>query len=192
MNAFRPSLPRFFAANNWLWLSSAVILTLGAFMGILCNTELFSNFLNALAGLALLVPLLFVLAAIAAVQWFKRRRVGRWLGSTIVIASVSIASIFIFVAVNSFVERRKNDAVYRYVARAVPILDGIKSQTGYFPSTLPVSLIGEPPEFLKNHGGYKSNGNEFLFEYLDEPAGWAGGPGLQEFESSDRKWKYDR
>lgn len=192
MNLSRLSLARFFAANKWLLLSSAVILAFAVFAGILCQSELFSNYLSVLTGFAILVPLLFGLALIAAVRWFTGRKIWRWLGSAVVIVSVSTASLFIFEEVQSFVHRRKDGAVYRYVASAVPILDKIKSQTGHFPSTLPVSLLGEPPELLKNFGSYWSDGNEFRFEYIDEPAGWAGGPGAEEFESSDRRWKYDR
>ena len=116
----------------------------------------------------------------------KRLRLVVWIGLAAILA------IIVLVEVNRQLDAWQNDAVRNYVARAVPVLDGIKKQSGSYPLTLPVSVLGDAPSLLKKYGEYESDGTQFRFEYVDEPTGWAGGEGALEFLSSDRQWKYDR
>jgi hypothetical protein len=90
------------------------------------------------------------------------------------------------------IDRWKIDAVDAYVTRAVPILDKMKNNSGAYPATLPVAVFGEPPSLLRDYGTYTAAKDTFRFEYVDEPAGWAGGEGALKFESSTRRWVIDR
>jgi hypothetical protein len=192
MNPFRLFQRSFTKADYALLAVPVVIILLGTLLGVLVQDDLFAHYIDSLAVLACLIPILFVLAVIAVVKRFMKRKAGRLLVVLIAICGSSIFSIFIFDWVNGRMDILKNDAVVSYVAQAVPILDKIKNQTGSYPSTLPVSLLGQPPDLLLHFGDYSSDGKEFRFEYVDEPAGWAGGEGLLEFESTDRKWKDER
>ena len=53
----------------------------------------------------------------------------------------------------------------QYVEHAVPILDEIKNRDGQYPLTLPTTLLGTPPRFLRNPNAYFSNGREYRFSY---------------------------
>jgi hypothetical protein len=79
--------------------------------------------------------------------------------------------------------------VEHYVSRAVPVLDGIKAKSGSYPKELPVGILGEPPALLRDFGSYTSDGKSFRFEYIDDPAEWAGGEGPIQFDSSTREWR---
>jgi hypothetical protein len=70
-------------------------------------------------------------------------------------------------------------------------LDQIKLRQGAYPTNLPTDLLGEPPELLQNDGYYSATSSSFRFEYVDEPAGWAGDEGAIEFDSVNREWKDD-
>jgi hypothetical protein len=160
------------------------ILLLGAIMGIAFQNSLFSDFLITLTGLALFLPLVLVVGVIAIIK--------RKIGYALVVVSSCILSLIIFSGVGGILNRWKVNAVRNYVAHAVPILDQIKARNGSYPSTLPVAVLGEPPSLLRDFGEYSSSGGDFRFEYVDEPAGWAGGEGALEFDSIERKWINDR
>jgi hypothetical protein len=172
-------------------LAGIIILALGALMGILCQDELFRNFCLSLEALAFLIPFLLVVALIALIQRMIGGKIGGWLSWLALIGASSALSILIFLGVGGGINAWKVSALKNYVAHAVPVLDKIKAQKGSYPSTLPSSL-GEPPSLLRDYGEYSSDGQEFRFEYVDEPAGWAGGEGALQFNSSDRKWINDR
>jgi hypothetical protein len=71
-------------------------------------------------------------------------------------------------------------------------LDEIKWKTGSYPLTLPVEEIGKPPELLENSWNYTATDSEFLFEYVDDPAGGSDARGVVEFDSKGRRWSDDR
>ena len=171
---------------------ATVILLVGLLLGLLLQDELFGHFLAALAALVILVPLSALLIVAVLVHRKMKRKVGQVLSFATTIAGSSVLAVFVFQATNGRMDAWKNHAVKAYVARAVPILDGYKARHGAYPISLPVSLLGEPPELLQKFGDYSSDGKEFHFEYIDEPAGWAGGEGFLEFTSSERKWIDER
>jgi hypothetical protein len=144
-----------------------------------------------LYSLAILVPLSLGFGLLTLIRYLAGRSVWKWLKGAIAVGGAVILLIFLILAGNSMEDRLENHAVRSYVARAVPILDQIKSRTGSYPSRLP-AVLGEPPALLKDYGDYSSDGKSYRFEYVDEPAGWAGGNGYLGFESSDKRWKYDR
>ncbi len=104
----------------------------------------------------------------------------------------SIFSLILILATVCLINKWKIEAAEGYVSRAVPVLDQLKVQTGIYPSRLPTELIGEPPSLLRNYGSYTATSSSFCFEYVNEPAGWAGGEGALKFESSTRRWVADR
>jgi hypothetical protein len=76
-------------------------------------------------------------------------------------------------------------AARRFVARAVPVLDAIRSRDGRYPTELPDAL-GRPPSVLRSSSFYTSDGLTFRFEYWDS-AGMMDG---YEFTSDSRTWAY--
>jgi hypothetical protein len=166
-----------------------IILLLGAVMGVLFQETLFFNFLLAQGGLEyFVIPYFFFLSAYTLIKRFFGKKVGSSFGLGALVGCACAASIFLFLGVGLGIIVWKNSATRSYVDRAVPVLDEIKAQKGAYPLTLPVSLLGEPPSLLRNFGEYSSDGNEFRFEYVDNPAGWAGGSDDYEFDSSTRHW----
>jgi hypothetical protein len=192
MNSFRFFRRPSTRADYVLLAVPVAIIFLGALLGVVLQDNLVDHYVESLALLACLIPVLFVLAVIAVVRRFMKRKAGRLLVVLIAICGSSIFSIFIFDWVNDRMDARRNDAVVSYVAHAAPVLDKIKKQTGSYPLVLPVSLLGQPPDLLLRYGDYSSDGKAFRFEYIDEPAGWAGGEGFLEFQSNDRQWKDER
>ena len=174
-----------------LWLT-AVILLAGVIAGVLRQDELFANFMLTLTALTFAIPYVIVVTLIAIVVRLMKLKIGNVLGFAVVAGYAFIGSIFLFVLVGREINCWKVASTESYVARAVPVLDKIKARDGAYPATLPVLVLGEPPELLRSDGDYSSNGTEFRFEYVDEPAGWAGGEGLLEFDSSNRKWINER
>jgi hypothetical protein len=160
--------------------------------GVAFQYELFADFLFALEGLAIFVTLTLVIGLVALGFVLAKRRIGKILCYSLVVSCSCVASIVVFEMTGSLIDRWKVDAVISYVARAVPVLDQIKQKEGSYPSKLPVDILGEPPELLRDDGGYDSMGSTFNFEYVDEPAGWAGGEGALKFDSTTRKWINDR
>jgi hypothetical protein len=154
--------------------------------------DFFRDYLFSIACLIVLVPLLLGLCVMGLVRRCTGRRVWEWLKAAIGLGCAAILLILFIYGSECLEDRWENNAVRDYVARATPVLDKIKSQTGSYPSSLPVLALGEPPDLLKMYGGYSSDGQHFRFEYVDDPAGWAGADGALIFESSDRRWKYDR
>ena len=171
---------------------SVGIVAFGVILGAIFQEELFSAFLLELTGLVIMVPLTLIVALIALGFVLARRPIANLLSFSLVVCLSSIASLFCFMKTGCLINNWKVDAVDSYVARAVPVLDRIKHEEGLYPSKLPVHLLGEPPELLRNYGSYDANGSTFKFEYLNEPAEWAGGEGLIEFDSATRKWMDDR
>ncbi len=104
----------------------------------------------------------------------------------------SILSLVCLLGTASLISRWKVNAVEAYVSRAASILDRIKAETHAYPETLPTELIGEPPSLLSDYGTYTATKDTFCFEYINEPAGWAGGGGFLKFESSNRQWVEER
>jgi len=70
-------------------------------------------------------------------------------------------------------------------------LDQIKQKSGAYPAKLPTGILGEPPELLQYDGDYSATRSSFRFEYVDEPAEWAGGDGPLEFDNTNREWRYE-
>jgi hypothetical protein len=172
-------------------LAVAIILT-GLFMGIVMANNLFGVFLIWLGGLWALVPLTLLLGLMALGAFLWKRRIGKFLSYGLVIGCSSIVSINVFMKTGDYLNRMKVDAVESYVARAVPILDQIKQKEGAYPTNLPTAILGEPPELLRDDGYYSATRTSFCFEYVDEPAEWAGGAGAIEFDNTNREWRSDR
>ncbi len=171
---------------------SLVIVSVGVIQGVILQNDLFGDYLWTLEGLAIFVPLSLLIGLVALGFVLARRRIGKILSYSLVISCSCVASLVVFEMTGGLIDRWKVDAVENYVARAVPLLDQIKQKEGAYPPELPVDRLGEPPELLRNYGSYDANGSTFKFEYLNEPAEWAGGEGLIEFDSATRKWMDDR
>ena len=152
------------------------------------QNDLFADYILWLEGRFILITItsLFGLVALGIFLW--KRCIGKFLSYGLVIGCSSIVSDYVFIYTGSLINRWKVNAVESYVARAVPILDQIKRKDGAYPTNLPAGLLGEPPELLRNYGDYTATPSSFYFEYVDEPAGWAGGEGLIEFDSTNREW----
>ena len=170
---------------------SIAILLVGLFVGVVKQNDLFGNYLIWLGGLWLLdrLMLFFFLVALGVFLW--KRRVGKFLKYGLVIGCSSIISIQIFFHMGIWINRSKVNAVESYVARAAPILDQIKEKEGAYPTNLPIELLGEPPELLRDDGYYSATASSFCFEYVDEPAEWAGGEGALRFDNTNREWRDD-
>jgi hypothetical protein len=173
-------------------LVSAAIILLGLVMGIVKRNDLFADFLLWIGFLYILIPLTALLGLVALGVLLWKRRIGTFLSYSLVIGCSSIVSVQIFSETGVWINRWKVDSVESYVARAVPVLDQIKQKEGDYPTNLPTDLLGEPPELLRDDGYYSATPSSFCFEYVDEPAGWAGGDGALEFDNTNREWTYDR
>src|ERR1700733_5855619 len=119
---------------------TVVIISLGGLMGVLFQNSLFLNYLWSLIGLTFLAPCVLVIITTALIKRLTGRRIEKWLVLTAVAACSAIISIFVFLAVGSGLDTWKNVSVHNYVARAVPILEDIKTRDGSYPLTLPTSL----------------------------------------------------
>jgi hypothetical protein len=172
-------------------LLSATILLAGLVMGVVLQDDLFGDFLLGLEFFLILIPLTLLLSLVALGIFLWKRRIGKFLSYGLVIGCSSIVSVKIFWETGDGINRRKVDAVESYVARAVPVLDQIKRKEGVYPAKLPTELLGEPPELLRDDGYYSATSSSFRFEYVDEPAGWAGGGGALEFDNVNREWRDD-
>jgi hypothetical protein len=170
-------------------LLSAAILLAGLFMGVVKRNDLFGDGFLWIEGLFILIPLTLLLGLIALGVFLWKRRIGRFFSYGLAIGCSCIVSIQIFSETGIWINRWKVDAVESYVARAVPILDQIKQKEGAYPANLPTDLLGEPPELLRDYGDYSATRSSFRFEYVDEPAEWAGGEGEIEFDNVNREWK---
>lgn len=172
-------------------LLSAAILLAGLVMGLVKRNDLFGNFLLWLGCLWILISLTLLLGLVAFGVFLWKRRIGKFLSYSLTIGCASIISVQIFSETGIWINRWKVDAVESYVARAVPILDQIKQKEGTYPTNLPTELLGEPPELLRDDGYYSATQSSFRFEYVDEPAGWAGDDGAIEFDNVNREWRND-
>lgn len=173
-------------------LVSTAIILFGLVMGIVKRNDLFADFLLSGLLLFILVPLTLLLGLIALGVFLWKRRIGKFLNYGLVIGCSSIVSVKAFQETGDWINRWKVNAVESYVARAVPVLDQIKQKEGAYPTNLPINLLGEPPELLKYNGDYSATTSSFRFEYVDEPAEWAGGAGAIEFDNLNREWLPDR
>jgi hypothetical protein len=171
---------------------SLVIVSTGAMLGVVFQYELFLDFLWTLQGLVVFVPLTMIIGLVVLSFGLAKRRIGKILSYSLVVSCSCVVSLVVFEMTGSLIDRWKVNAVVSYVARAVPVLDQIQQKDGSYPSKLPTNLLGEPPELLRNYGDYNATGSRFRFEYVDDPAGWAGGEGAIEFDSEARKWINDR
>jgi hypothetical protein len=171
---------------------SLVIVSIGAMLGVIFQYELFHDFLWTLAGLAIFVPLTVVIGLTALGFVLVKSLLGKILSYSLVVSCSCVVSLVVFEMTASLIDHWKVYAVINYVAHAVPVLDQIKQKEGSYPSKLPIDLLGKPPELLRNYGDYNATGSTFRFEYVDEPAGWAGGEGAIGFDSVTRKWMDER
>ena len=168
-------------------LATLIILT-GLLLGLLLQDDLFYHRVISVCALMILIPLLVLLFGGVLANRMLKRKVGKVLRYAITIVGSSILAVVVFGVTSDSLDAWKNKAVAAYVGCAVPILDDYKASHGTYPTTLPISMLGEPPELLRKYGSYSSDGSEYRFEYIDEPAGWAGGAGMSEFTSTQRKW----
>ena len=173
-------------------LLSAAIVMAGLYMGVVAEDDLFADFLFWMAANFFSVAFTLIVGLVALLVFVWKRRIGKFLSYSLVIGCSSIVSVNVFMETGAWINRWKVDAVESYVARAVPILDQIKQKQGAYPTNLPTELLGEPPELLRADGSYSATPSSFRFEYVDEPAGWAGGDGAIEFDNTNREWRYDR
>jgi hypothetical protein len=171
---------------------SLVIVAVGAILGVSFRDDLFCACLFELSGLAVAVPLTVILGVVVLGLVLAKRRPWKAVSYSLVVSASCVVALFVFMETGSLINSWKVDAVERYVARAVPVLDGIKQKEGSYPATLPTDLLGAPPELLRRYGDYTSTGSTFRFEYDDDPAEWAGGPGPVTFDSASREWKSDQ
>jgi len=168
------------------------IVFVGILLGAALQNALFMDFLVVMQSLVILTPLTLLLGLIASVCFIARRSVGIYLKYSLVVSLALLLSLVSLFGTACLINRWKVDAVESYVLRAATILDRIKAETRAYPETLPINIIGEPPSLLRDYGDYTATKDTFCFEYIDEPAGWAGGEGLLKFDSSTRKWVVDQ
>jgi len=161
-------------------------------LGVIFQNDLFGDYLWTLEGLAIFVPLTVVIALVALGFLWAKRQIGKILSYSLVVCCSCVASLVVFEMTGGLLDRWKVDAVVSYVARAVPVLDQIKQKEGSYPTRLPIDILGEPPELLQKYGSYDATGSTFRFEYVNEPAEWAGGEGAIDFNSTTRKWADDQ
>lgn len=175
--------------HNLIFVVGTVIL--GLIAGILFQDDIWKTCYVAVVYLVVGIPFLIIVAILMLI-YPKKLRFGSW--SRHLVLVISALSLFAVTMVISMclINRWKIGAVEAYVVRAVPVLDRIKAQTGGYPSRLPVKIIGEPPSLLRDYGTYTATATVFCFEYVNEPAGWAGGEGALKFDSSTRRWSADR
>jgi hypothetical protein len=170
---------------------SAAILLAGLVMGVVKRNDLFGDYLLWLGGSWILIRLTLLLGLVALGVFLWKGRIGKFLSYSLAIGCSSIVSIQIFSETGIWINRWKVDAVESYVARAVPVLDRIKQKEGAYPAKLPTDILGEPPELLRDDGYYLATPSSFRFEYVDEPAGWAGGEGALQFDNVYHEWRDD-
>lgn len=171
-------------------LLSAAIVLAGLVMGVLFEDDLFADFLLGLKCFFILISLTLLLGLVALGFFLWKRRIGKFLSYGLVIGCSSIVSVAAFWETGGWLNCWKVDAVESYVARAVPVLDQIKQKEGAYPTNLPIERLGEPPELLRDYGDYSATRFSFRFEYVDEPAWWAGSYAL-EFDNVNREWRDD-
>ncbi len=160
----------------------------GVLMGMAEQNDLFGVFLGALSALTFLVPLALLVSVVGVVRWWMGWGLGWVLRPSLVLAWSLVLAVVVFEETGRLLDRWKVDAVREYVARAVPILDAMKARNGVYPQELPAELLGARPELFRDYGSYTSDGKAFRFEYINEPAEWAGGEGPVEFQSTYRLW----
>lgn len=162
---------------------AVAILLIGAILGVAFQNDLFSSFLFAAMAGVIFIPLAVVTGIIALIR--------KKMTYSLVIGISCLLSLFVFLQTGNLLNQWKVASVENYVARALPILDRMKSRNGSYPTVLPVDVLGQPPFLLREDGEYRSDGTKFYFVYIDEPAGWAGGPGALRFDSVKREWVPD-
>jgi hypothetical protein len=171
---------------------SISIVLIGIFLGAALQDALVMDCMAAMEGIIILTPITLLLGLIALVRFLVRRSVGKILRYSLVVGVTLILSLALLSETACLINNWKVNAVDSYVLRAAAILDRIKAKTGAYPEGLPVEIIGEPPSLLRDYGNYTATKDTFSFEYINEPAGWAGGEGFLKFDSSTRKWVEER
>ncbi len=168
------------------------IVLIGILLGAALQDALFMDFVGGMEGIAILTPITLLLGLVALACFLAKRSVGNILKYSLVVGLALILSLVCFLETAHLISYWKVNAVESYVLRAASILDRIKARTGAYPEALPTDIIGEPPSLFRDYGTYTATKDTFCFEYINEPAGWAGGEGFLKFDSSTRKWVEDR
>jgi hypothetical protein len=150
------------------------------------------DFVVAMEGIIILTPITLFLGLITLACFLAQRSVGNILKYSLVLGLALILSFGCLLETACLINNWKVNAVESYVFRASSVLDRIKAETHAYPEELPIDIIGEPPSLFRHYGTYTATNDTFCFEYIDEPAGWAGGEGFLKFDSSTRKWIEDR
>jgi hypothetical protein len=190
MNELR-RVGRWMRIHPKLTLSISIVLV-GPLLGAALQDALFMDLVGGIEGIAILTPITLLLGLVALVSFLARRSVGNILRYSLVVGLALILSLVCFLETAHLINYWKVNAVESYVLRAASILDRIKAETHAYPEELPIDIIGEPPSLLSDYGTYTATKDAFCFEYIDEPAGWAGGEGFLKFDSSTRKWVEER
>jgi hypothetical protein len=160
----------------------------GVVAGVILQNDIFGATILAVAGLFLVVPTELVVGLVALILFLRERKLNKFLRIFLIVLGSAIPAILICAEIPSWMNQWKVDAVDSYVARALPILDQMKAKDGIYPARLPVDVLGNLPELLRDDGKYSSDGRTFHFEYENVPASWAGGQGPIEFDSTVREW----
>jgi hypothetical protein len=172
------------------YIKHSLRIRLGLVLAILLAVVLQGSLWHILLLLAgttfLLVPFLLVLAGWASISLTRGQSL-RPLKPVAIAWCACAACIGISYFVGWGLNEWKINAIRAYVAHAAPLLDQIKTDQGAFPAQLPISLLGAPPELLRDSGRYYSDGKDFYFYYSD-PANIFG-DGAQ-FDSYTRAWSY--
>jgi hypothetical protein len=124
-------------------LLSVVVIAIGAIFGVAFRDDLFGAYLFALSGLAVAVPATVILGLVVLGLVLAKRRPWKAVSYSLVVSASFVVAFYVFMEAGSTINRWKVDAVDRYVARAVPVLDGIKHKNGSYPSKLPTDVLGE-------------------------------------------------
>jgi hypothetical protein len=167
-------------------LVAAAIVSCGLLSGVLVQHELLFRHWYGFMLSALFALLLILNGVIASIKRFGGQKPGAVIQWSAVFLGSSMVATFLFGELSWDINQWEDGAVRSYVARAVPVLDQIKSRDGAYPNALPVALLGEPPEFFKKHARYDSDGATFRFVYFNEPIGF-----MQDDEyltSTKRNW----
>jgi hypothetical protein len=171
-----------------LFGAPAIGVIAGVVAGVILQNDIFGATTLAVVGLSLVVPTELVVGLTALIFFLLERELSKFLRTLLIVLGSTIPALMICAKIPNWMDQWKVDAVDSYVARAVPILDQMKAKDGTYPTLLPVDVLGNPPELLRDDGKYLSDGKTFHFEYENVPASWAAGQGPIEFDSTVREW----
>jgi len=151
-------------------LNIAAVLIVAAGIGNgICHQASIKNMLIVFGGaFYVLLPAVAVLVIGLLITLVRRKAPGSLLRSAVRLWCACAAALFLSWAVGFAHYNWQIYSVRSYVAKAILVLNKIKTRTGSYPDKLPVSELGNPPALLWNY----SSGKDGLYFGYFEPGGW--------------------